>query len=137
MGLCVLPMVDDIIAFRRKCSGWYDELLADCHLQRPIRRAGLEHNYGFYPVIFRSPAIMRRVRRALLDDGIDARRYFHPSLNLLSFLGPRSQRPCPISESISSRVLCLPLYVGLRAADVELICGVIKRVLAVREEARQ
>lgn len=129
MGLCVLPKVHDIIASRKECSGWYDEQLKGCSLQWPVPRGSLEYNYGYYPVIFSSHDVMMRVRQALLDNGIGPRRYFHPSLNTLPFLKPELKRACPISESISSRVLCLPLYVGLSKAEVGIICGLIRRSL--------
>lgn len=135
MGLCVLPNVDEIIALRRKCAGWYDELLDDCSLQRPIVPAGLVYNYAYYPVIFPSRDAMMRVRQALLDNGIGPRRYFHPSLNSLPFLRADLKRACPMSESISSRVLCLPLYVGLSKAEVEAICGVVRRSNSQRRRA--
>ena len=127
MGLCVLPKVRDIIACRKECAGWYDELLEDPLLQRPVVAAGLEHNYGFYPVAFRSHDCMMTVRQSLLDNGISPRRYFHPSLNALPFLTQDLRRSCPVSESIASRVLCLPMYIGLGRAEVEVICDVIRR----------
>jgi dTDP-4-amino-4,6-dideoxygalactose transaminase len=129
LGLCILPKVHDIIASRKECSGWYDEQLKGCSLQWPVPRGSLEYNYGYYPVIFSSHDVMMRVRQALLDNGIGPRRYFHPSLNTLPFLKPELKRACPISESISSRVLCLPLYVGLSKAEVGTICGLIRRSL--------
>jgi len=131
MGLCILPKVHEIMARRKECAGWYnellDELIEDCLLQRPIPPVGLEYNYGFYPVVFPSHDVMTKVRQSLLDNGIGSRRYFHPSLNTLPFLSRDLQRACPISESISSRVLCLPMYIGLSKAEVDLICGVISR----------
>lgn len=127
LGLCVLPKVHEIIAIRKECAGWYDEFLNGCSLQRPIAPVGLEHNYAFYPVIFPSYDVMMKVRQSLLDNGIGPRRYFHPSLNSLPFLRPNLKRACPMSESVSSRVLCLPVYAGLRKAEVEVICGVIRR----------
>jgi dTDP-4-amino-4,6-dideoxygalactose transaminase len=129
MGLCVLPEVDGSIASRKECSGWYDELLDGCPLQRPSSPVGLEYNYAYYPGIFPTHKVMIRVRQALLDNGIGPRRYFYPSLNTLPFLKPESQRTCPISESISSRVLCLPLYDGLSKAEVEVISGHIRHSL--------
>lgn len=127
MGLCVLPKVRDIIADRKECAAWYDELLNDCALQRPVAPARLEYNYGFYPVIFPSHERMLNVRQSLLKNGIAPRRYFHPSLNCLPFLRHDLQRACPVSESICSRVLCLPVYSGLSRAEVEVICGIIAR----------
>lgn len=127
MGLCVLPKVNDIIAYRKECSGWYDTQLEDCFLQRPVLPADLEYNYAYYPVIFPTHEIMMGVRQALVDNNIGPRRYFYPSLNTLPFLKPELKRACPVSEGISSRVLCLPLYVGLSRGEVEFICDLIKR----------
>lgn len=129
MGLCVLPKVGDIIASRKECSGWYDKQLEGCSLQRPVSPVGLEYNYTYYPVIFPTHEVMMRVRQTLLNNGIAPRRYFYPSLNRLPFLRLELKRACPMSESISSRVLCLPLYVGLSKAEVEVICGIIRRSL--------
>ncbi len=129
MGLCILPKVNDIIAYQKECSGWYDEELRNCPLQRPVPSIGLEYNYGYYPVIFSSHNIMMKVRRTLFDNGIGPRRYFYPSLNTMPFLKPALKKSCPISEYISSRVLCLPLFFGLGKAEVEVICSVIRRCL--------
>ncbi len=129
MGLCVLPKVDGIIAYRKDIFGWYDEQLEGCSLSRPAPPAGLEYNYAYYPVIFPSHDAMMHVRRTLINNDIIPRRYFYPSLNTLPFLKPELKKDCPISEDISSRVLCLPLFVGLSKADVEVICGLIRRGL--------
>jgi dTDP-4-amino-4,6-dideoxygalactose transaminase len=125
MGLCMLPKVNDIIASRKDCSSWYDDRLKNLPLQRPVTPAGLEYNYAYYPVIFSSHNIMMRVRQTLLNNGIGPRRYFHPSLNTLPFLKTELKRACPVSENVSSRVLCLPVYVGLNRAEVEVICRLI------------
>ena len=125
MGLCVLPKVHDIIASRKECSGWYDKQLEGYQLQRPVAPAGLEYNYAHYPVIFSSHNVMMQIRQVLLDNDIGPRRYFHPSLNTLSFLKPELKRACPISEDVSSRVLCLPLYVGLGQHEIDKICKLI------------
>jgi len=126
MGLCNLPKVRDIIAYRKECSGWYDEQLDGSPLQRPIAPAGLEYNYAYYPVVFRTHEVTMRVRKVLFENEIVPRRYFHPSLNTLPFLRSELKRACPGSESVSSRVLCLPLYVGLRKEEVEVICGLVR-----------
>lgn len=126
MGLCVLPKVRDSITSHKECSIWYKKQLEGCALLRPVPPAGLEYNYAYYPVLFSSHVVMMRVRQALLDNGIGARRYFYPSLNTLPYLKPELKRACPISEDISSRVLCLPLYVGLSKVEVEFICGIIR-----------
>jgi dTDP-4-amino-4,6-dideoxygalactose transaminase len=125
MGLAVLPQLEKIIEARRECSLWYDALLSDMLVERPHLSPELEYNYSYYPVVFPSQEIMMRVRTALQGQGIFPRRYFYPSLNTLPFLHPNQKKPCPISESVSMRVLSLPLYVGLEKAQVELVCHII------------
>lgn len=129
MGLCVLPKVNEIIASRKEISGWYDEQLEGCGLQRPISAVGLEYNYAYYPVVFSTHKMMMKVRQSLLDNDIGPRRYFYPSLNTLPFLKPFLKVSCPVSEDIALRVLCLPLYVGLSLAEVNGVCDVIRSSL--------
>ncbi|MBI2472662.1 MAG: DegT/DnrJ/EryC1/StrS family aminotransferase [Planctomycetes bacterium] len=125
MGLCILPRVNEIVSYRRALSEHYDSSLKGLGLIRPQADKGLEYNYAYYPVVFPSHGNMMRVRQALLDNGVGPRRYFYPSLNRLPYLRPEIQRPCPVSESITSRVLCLPLYFGLKQNELEMICKVV------------
>jgi dTDP-4-amino-4,6-dideoxygalactose transaminase len=125
MGLCVLPKVNDIIAYRRMVSKLYDSGLEGLELISPKVAQGLEYNYAYYPVVFPSYNDMMRVRQALIDGGIMPRRYFYPSLNTLPYLSIERQSSCPVSENIASRVLCLPLYFGLEQQDVHKICKIV------------
>ncbi len=125
MGLCVLPKVEEIVAARKQCSAWYDLFLRESKLQSPVLRPGLEYNYAYYPVVLPTHQIMIRARQALLDQGIGPRRYFHPSLNTLPFLKSELKRPCPVSERVAERVLCLPLYAQLEQQDIERVCRIL------------
>ncbi|QQG66484.1 DegT/DnrJ/EryC1/StrS family aminotransferase [Desulfobulbus oligotrophicus] len=131
MGLAVLPKVDEIIAARCERSGWYDRYLADLKLQRPGVVNGLEYNYAYYPVVFNTHESMMAARKLLQAHNIFPRRYFHPSLNTLPFLHKNLQKPCPVSESLSQRVLALPLYVTLTRQEVNMISSCIKNAITV------
>jgi dTDP-4-amino-4,6-dideoxygalactose transaminase len=54
----------------------------------------------------------------LNSKNIFPRRYFYPSLNTVNYL---QNVEMPISESISKRILCLPLYMGISKADIETV----------------
>lgn len=125
MGLVMLPKIKEVTAGRRRCSAWYDAHLDGCYLKRPFVQAGLEYNFAYYPVVFSSHAMMLQVRKALFDNGIGPRRYFHPSLNTLPFLASEMKSNCPVSEKIADRVLCLPLYRDLSEETVKKIAGII------------
>lgn len=124
MGLANFPYIKDIIADRKRVSDKYDELLNGI-VDRPKTQNGLEYNYAYYPVVFKSEDELLRVFAALKEQDIFPRRYFYPSLNKLPYVDNQS---CPISEDISLRIACLPLYVGLEDEVIEKIAQTIKQV---------
>ena len=123
MGLCNLPNVPDIIAARKEIFDNYDSFLNWEILSKPKISPYIEYNYAYYPVVFPSEKVLRKVQEALAAEQIIPRRYFYPSLNTLAFM-PKSMS-CPVSEDMSERVLSLPLYVGLPLPDVERISKII------------
>jgi dTDP-4-amino-4,6-dideoxygalactose transaminase len=125
MGLCVLPMVDKIIGNQRALSEYYDYRLNGHGIIRPIAPNGLEYNYSYYPVVFPSQNEMMHARQALFTNGIKPRRYFSPSLNTLPYLRSERRQPCPVSETVASRVLCLPIYFGLKQQEIDRICEIV------------
>tara|TARA_R110002049_G_scaffold270669_2_gene447679 strand:+ start:72 stop:1157 length:1086 start_codon:yes stop_codon:yes gene_type:complete len=127
MGVCMLPLIDSQIQRRKQISQSYDHLLEGCEITRPVIPADLEYNYSYYPVVFKSHTAMSNVRQALLDQDVMTRRYFYPSLNTLNYLRPELKMPCPISEEIADRVLCIPLHAELQQTDLEKISHLILR----------
>lgn len=126
MGLCNLKYIDNIIASRKKMSELYDSLIGEKFI-RPVKNISLEYNYAYYPLIFSSEKELLKVVNRLNTLNIFPRRYFYPSLNKLPYLD--KEQSCPISESISSRILCLPLYYDLENGDIIKICNEIKKVV--------
>lgn len=126
MGLCNLPKFDELMAAREKHSNYYDSLLSKKIINRPIIPANIKYNYAYYPVVFESETILLKVREALLKNEVTTRRYFYPSLNNLPFLS--NHYPCPVSEDISKRVLCLPMYFDLTRTDIERISKIINSI---------
>lgn len=127
MGLCNLPHVGEIIEMRKEISELYNSLLNWDILSKPVLNPDIEYNYAYYPVVFPNEAIMKKVMADLAVNEIIPRRYFHPSLNTLEFMPKHFS--CPVSESISSRVLSLPLYTDLPLQDVERISSIINQSL--------
>jgi dTDP-4-amino-4,6-dideoxygalactose transaminase len=134
MGLCVLPKVPQLIAARKQVFDFYNTRLDFTKLSRPTLTPGVDYNYAYYPVVFESEESLLRVVDALKAQDITPRRYFYPSLNTLPFaieLGTGTAQSCPVSEDISLRVLCLPLYPDLAEADVDRIAMIVNEAVAV------
>ncbi len=127
MGLCNLPHVPEIIRYRRQVFSWYDSNLDWEHLKKPRLADQLEYNYAYYPIVLPSEDVLHQVQKGLHAIGVGCRRYFHPSLNTLSFM-PRHYS-CPVSEDIASRVVALPLFVGLEEQVVVRISSAINGII--------
>ena len=121
MGLAVLPYLYEIIAARKEISDYYFSNLGAV-VQTINLRAGTNWNYSYFPVVFETEEQLLNVIQKLNEHDINPRRYFYPSLNTLDFVNGNS---CPISESLASRVLCLPLFVGLEQETIETIVNIV------------
>jgi dTDP-4-amino-4,6-dideoxygalactose transaminase len=121
MGLAVFPHLPDIISARKELALLYDQTL-DKNKTQILGSFQESQNYSYYPVLFASENQLLQVMKRLRENGVNTRRYFYPSLNVLPFL---EYQPCPVSEDMSKRVLCLPLYFDLSHDNVRMISGLI------------
>lgn len=126
MGLAVFPYMETILAERKNIVDSYNAAFEKSNLQLLKLREGTNWNSCYYPVIFESEAHLLKVKEVLEINAIHPRRYFYPSLNTIPYVNGASM---PISESIASRILCLPLYVGLSGEDLNKIINIINTEL--------
>jgi dTDP-4-amino-4,6-dideoxygalactose transaminase len=126
LGLSVLPYMERIIDERKKVVNYYNSNLDLSKLQVLKIRENTDWNYSYYPVIFDREEQLLKVQEVLNENEIFPRRYFYPSLNTIEYTNGMAM---PISESIASRVLCLPLYVGLSDDDLERLVFLINKEL--------
>lgn len=123
MGLAVLPHFTEISKSRQDlCRIYSDKLKGNSRLNFQKLRENTSPNWSYFPVILPSEDALLEVMNVLNKHCIFPRRYFYPSLNLLDYVAYQKMSH---SESISKRILCLPLYVGLEVVDVEFICNKI------------
>jgi dTDP-4-amino-4,6-dideoxygalactose transaminase len=125
MGLAVFAHFEEIKEGRKKAVERYDEVLNVKNSQRLKLREGTDWNYHYYPLILESFEQMIKVKHTLNESGVFPRRYFYPSLNKLNYV---QKSDCPISESISSRILCLPLHSELTNSEIDKVCRIIDNV---------
>ena len=125
MGLCNLPYVPEIIKRRERISSWYDELQNELRIKRPVAPNGTDYNFAYYPAQFSSENELVQVQAKLNDSQIYPRRYFYPPLNGLPYV---ANKPCPITQSISPRILCLPLYPELERDQILMISEIIRSI---------
>ena len=83
-----------------------------------------ESNYSYFPIIFDTEERLLNIEKVLNFENIFPRRYFYPSVN--TFTNIVTYSSTPISEDISKRILCLPLYWKLEKFIMEKIISIIK-----------
>lgn len=128
MGLAVLDNINSIMQHRVALFEQYCFQLRDV-VALPSWHQQANTNGAYMPVTFANPEQCSMVLDRLARQSIMARRYFSPSLNQLSQYSKNGADVCPVSESLASRTLCLPLYYDLSAEDVSTITNAVKRAM--------
>ena len=77
--------------------------------------------------MFSSEEELIRVQERLAGLEVFARRYFYPSVN--TYTDIVDYQPAPISEDISRRILCLPLYRELSEESIGMIVEAVAGAL--------
>lgn len=116
MGLAVLPHLNFIMQKRKAAVDFYERYLTQFKTLKI--RESTQWNYSYFPIIFDAEATLLETQQRLNEKGIFPRRYFFPSLNTLPYVALSEM---PISESISQRIMCLPLSHDLSEEDQGIV----------------
>ena len=125
MGLCNLKYINEILKGRVESCKQYDDKLSTLAVQKPLLNPKSNWNHSYYPIIFNSEEQLLRSVKELNDSWIYPRRYFYPSLSKLHYVEPQAT---PVSDDIAKRVLCLPLYYGIREEDIAFVSRLLLRI---------
>ena len=125
MGLANLNHIEAIVKKRKELSEAYDIQLRSLKAQKPVWHNLATKNYSYYPIVLENEELLLKIKHVLERSEIFTRRYFYPSLStVLPYVNNISLE---VSESIASRVLCLPLYYDLTIEEIDLISRLILR----------
>jgi dTDP-4-amino-4,6-dideoxygalactose transaminase len=122
MGLSILPDINLIIEKRKLLSEVYNNLLSGTNLKFQKFSKDSSRNYSYFPVLFDSEKELLRIKEKLKRSNVNTRRYFYPLLSRLNYV---DFRLTPVAQSISERILCLPLSYRLSINNVHSICKII------------
>lgn len=123
LGIANMKYGDEVLADRKRKYQLYRDGLKDLpDLQFQVCNFG-ESNFSYFPLVFDSEATLLKVEAALCAQKIFARRYFYPSVNALEHIVDYASMP--LSEDISSRILCLPLYLELEESMIAKVIDLI------------
>lgn len=124
MGLCVLPYLEEILQKRKEQSNIYKQLLKGLWVSFPNTDGIERYNHSYFPILFQEEKQLLKSMEILENHGVGSRRYFYPGLNKLDY----TSGICPVSDEISSKILCLPLYYSLSKEEQKMIARLLLRV---------
>lgn len=122
MGLAVFPYINKILSGRMRVIQFYNDNLQFTKISRPKIISGSVWNYSYYPILFESERKLLKAQDILLKNFIMTRRYFYPSLENLPYV---KYKLMPISNDISKRILCLPIYENLELKNQKKIVSIL------------
>lgn len=122
MGLALFPYFQTIISNREFLVNEYNNKLNFQNLKSLKIRESTNWNFSYYPIIFKSEEELLETQQKLMNHNIYTRRYFYPSLHNLPYV--EKQKMC-VSEDISKRILCLPLFATLDKSELDIIINII------------
>lgn len=125
MGLANLHFIEEVSKKRKELTLRFDEKLSSLKARRPIWHPQSENNYAYYPIVFESEELLLKCIKELQMHEVFTRRYFYPSLS--TSVPYVEHKQFPITDNISKRVLCLPLYYDLTFEEVDLIARLLLR----------
>ncbi|MFP5255288.1 MAG: dTDP-4-amino-4,6-dideoxygalactose transaminase [Acidimicrobiia bacterium] len=135
-----LQQRDSILHKRRTAFDRYEAMLAPWAerygLRLPVVPQGCEQAYHMFYLLLPDEPTRNRTLAALHDRGVHATFHYVP---LHSSPGGRrfAARPvaCPVTDSISGRLLRLPFYTSLSDADAERVVAELLRALGAHHAA--
>lgn len=125
MGIVNLKHIQTILSNRKEQSLFYSKILKGLKVDQQEITEHTDFNFAYYPIVFASEEIALKMKSVLEKNKIFPRRYFYPSLNNLNYIQGES---FPFSDSISTRILCLPLYHELSQTEQKMIARILLRI---------
>src|SRR5690606_18707417 len=107
---------------------FYETQFSELEIQMLEIPQTIKWNYSYFPILLKTKETRENLFEFLHKHEIVSRRYFSPSLNTLKQFS--NWPPCPNSENISSRVLCLPFHGSLIENDQKRVVESVQSYFA-------
>jgi len=130
LGISQLEKVEGIIERRRRIADMYTKGLSNIRgIEILPERIDSRNVYQMFPVILRDTKSRGHLQDRLVKGGISTKVYFHPVHETHYYREIlKYDTHLEVTEDISRRVLCLPIYPDLKDEQIVLI---IKRIVDI------
>lgn len=116
-----LKHLNDWTKKRQEVASWYNKVLPDSQIKRPLVPDGYTHVYHLYVV---QAEDRDGLKEHLKKNGIDTQIHYPKPLNQLGIFEP--QGDFYVSDEMSNRLLSLPMFAEMTEEQVEYIASAVK-----------
>lgn len=132
LGLSQMEKMEPLAKKRRQHAFFFNRAFRNLPIVCPIPLEGFQHVYQLYTIILASESERNGLQQFLKKKGIMTKIYFNP-VHLKSFyrrVYKYKEGYLPNTESLSKKVLTLPLYVSMSKKDLDYISKSVKEFFA-------
>ena len=128
--LAKLTVFDDELAARERVATYYDTHLGNA-VTIPARVPDSTSAWAIYAVLLRDAAQRDRVQAALKADGVPTVIYYpRPLHRQPAYRDHHDGAALPVSDTLSERIMALPIHPDLTEADLDHICRAVRAAVA-------
>jgi dTDP-4-amino-4,6-dideoxygalactose transaminase len=131
IGLAVLDHIDEFTERRRAIAAAFGSALEGCSQLTRAPAAGRPPTQTF-PVLAVTAAVAEGLVAASHERGVELRRYYRPALHQTTLLTTAERDDLENSAALAERVVCLPVYSDMAAAESERVIEVVRASLQGR-----
>lgn len=131
LGLLQLKHIGEALEQRKAIDAHYRKRLKDVQGIHCLEDSGEKvANYAYFPILVGDdfPIGRDELYERMKSKGVHPRRYFYPLISefpMYRGLPSSNRENLPVSSKATRQVLCLPIFPGLTAESVDMICDVI------------
>ena len=127
--LAKLEVFADEVAARKRIAAVYDRRLAGL-VQTPARVPDATSAWAIYAVLLPDGEARARLQAGLRERGVPSAIYYPRALHQQpANAGHHDGAALPVSESLATRILALPIHPDLAEADARRVCDAVAQVL--------
>jgi dTDP-4-amino-4,6-dideoxygalactose transaminase len=127
IGLVQLGKLGDQNRRRRAVVAAYRDLLPP-QVDVPFREHVGEPSFHIMPVLLPVGKDRSAFMRAMKEEGVPTSIHYPPLHTFSSFAATRHD-PLPVTDRVAPRLVTLPLYGGMEASHVAIVCEAVRRAL--------
>ena len=124
IGLAQLERAEDFIARKRLLAEAYTRELQGLPLLLQAEVAGTTHSFWMCSLLTNDPEQRDPLRRALREQGIETRPFFHPVHTMPMYA--QGQTGLTVAVDLGARGINLPSWPGLGEEGVQTVCAAIR-----------